>query len=265
MARSSRAGCTAGRASGRRTVRTRAAAPAARTEPAIAVGEKALELAQLVVHRHADRLEAAGCGMQPGPSASEDAADHARELARRAEGTGARDGARQRAGARLLAEGGQDAGELALGPLVHDLGGARVAAGVHAHVERGVDPEAEAARRIVELEGAHAQVEQYGVGAVPLELGEHGAELAEARLAEDDALARQALSGAREGRAIAIEPEEPRPGSSGQEGRRVAAETHGRVDETGTRPGAQPLHHLPHQHRNVSGAPRPDVRPRLHR
>src|SRR5204863_7365227 len=42
--------------------------PAARTEHAIAVGEEALELAQLVVHRHADRLEAAGCGMEPGPS-----------------------------------------------------------------------------------------------------------------------------------------------------------------------------------------------------
>src|SRR5437762_6962250 len=109
--------------------------PAARTEHAVAVGEEALQLAQLVVHRDADRLEGAGCGMEPGPSPAEDARDHARQLARRGEGTGAHDGARQRAGARLLAELGQGTGDLALGPLVHDLGGAGTAAGIHARSE----------------------------------------------------------------------------------------------------------------------------------
>src|SRR5207248_1314708 len=45
--------------------------PAARTEHAVAVGEEALQLAQLVVHGDAERLEGAGAGMAPGPSPSE--------------------------------------------------------------------------------------------------------------------------------------------------------------------------------------------------
>src|SRR5262249_62024452 len=63
---------------------------------------------------------------------------------------------------------------------------------------------------------------------------------------------------------IPVDAEEPRVGRCLEQGGSVSPETDGRVHETGTRPGAQPPHHLLHHHRHVhphvGGALRPGAR-----
>ena len=74
----------------------------------------------------------------------------------------AHDRARHRAGVALLAERRDDGGKIALGGVRHHVGGARPVA-AHAHVERTVETEREAALRLVELHRGDADVEQHAV------------------------------------------------------------------------------------------------------
>ena len=74
------------------------------------------------------------------------------------------DGARDRAGAALLAVVVEDVGEFRFRRLVDEVGGARALA-LHAHVERAVAAEREAALRLVELHGGDADVEHDAVDA----------------------------------------------------------------------------------------------------
>ena len=72
------------------------------------------------------------------------------------------DGAGDRARMALLAELEDDVGEIALGRLCHHVGGARAVA-AHAHVERPVEPEREAALGLVELHRGDAEIEHDAV------------------------------------------------------------------------------------------------------
>ena len=62
----------------------------------------------------------------------------------------------------FLAEFEQHVGQFALGQRVDQVGRGRAAA-AHAHVERTVAAEREAARRIVELEGGDAEVQHHAI------------------------------------------------------------------------------------------------------
>src|SRR5262249_61121368 len=73
------------------------------------------------------------------------------ELSGGSQGAGTHDRAGHRTGARLLAVASDGPGEVLCRPGVHDLGRVPPFPRIHAHVERPLRPEAEAARRIVEL------------------------------------------------------------------------------------------------------------------
>ena len=77
----------------------------------------------------------------------------------------AHDGAGDRAGMALLAERRDDGGEIALGGARHHVGGARPVA-AHAHVERTVEAEGEAALGLVELHRGDAEIEHDAVDGV---------------------------------------------------------------------------------------------------
>ena len=72
------------------------------------------------------------------------------------------DGARDGAGVALLAQRGDDGGELALAGARDDVGRARAGA-PHAHVERAVEAEREAALGVVELHRGDAEIEHDAV------------------------------------------------------------------------------------------------------
>src|SRR5580765_3377394 len=93
------------------------------TEERPAPGEEAIEVVELLVYRDADALKGPGRGIDARPAAAEDTAHHAGEAGRRGERSGAHDGARHRPRASLLAVFEDDAGEVVLGPAVHDLRG----------------------------------------------------------------------------------------------------------------------------------------------
>ena len=107
---------------------------------------------------------------------------------------------------------------------------------------------------VVELQRAHAEIEKHGVGAVPAARGERLAELGERACAEANALGEAVESFAPRSRARRGRDRAPRAcvsGAASSKRRRMTAEPDRGIDETGTRPGAQPPHHLPHHHRHV--------------
>ena len=82
------------------------------------------------------------------------------------------DGAGDRAGMPLLAKLEDDVGEIALGCPRHHIGGARPLA-AHPHVERPVEPEREAALRLVELHRRDADIEHDAVDLLVSEFLRH--------------------------------------------------------------------------------------------
>ena len=95
-----------------------------------------------------------------------DAGDDFGQRARRVDGALAArpdDGARDGSGVAFLAQGGDDEGEIAFAGVRDDVGGARTVA-THAHVERPVEPERKAARRLIELHRRNAEIEHDAVG-----------------------------------------------------------------------------------------------------
>src|SRR5215208_4274902 len=89
--------------------------------------------------------------------------DDVHELRRRLDGAPADDSARDLPRVPLLAVALEDAGELSLRLLVHEVSGGELAGRVHAHVERCIRGIREAARRHVELHRRDPQIEQYDV------------------------------------------------------------------------------------------------------
>ena len=135
--------------------------PAAGLEHGFGGRQGGRQLGELLVDEDAQRLERAGRrmnGARPRPHhALDDVGERPRGADRR---FAARrdDGAGDGAGVALLAERLDDVGEIALGRRRDHIGGGR--AGVaHAHVERTVEPEREAALGLVELHRGDAEIE----------------------------------------------------------------------------------------------------------
>ena len=118
---------------------------------------------ELGVHGDADRLEGALGRMAAGAAGrrGDGVADDLGQLGGGGHGTGGDDRLGDAAGEALVAEGAEQTGQLLLVGVVHDVGGRAGLALVHAHVERGVVPVAEAAVGAVELGAADPQVEEH--------------------------------------------------------------------------------------------------------
>src|SRR5690606_15148564 len=111
---------------------------------------------------HADRLEAA-CGRMLAVTAAYRARDDLRQLAGardRLHAAGRHDGARDAAGVTLFAQFADHVADLIVRRAREPGGGAFAPRRIHAHVERTVGLEAEAARGVVELWRRHAEVEE---------------------------------------------------------------------------------------------------------
>ena len=181
-------------------------------------------------------------------------ADHVDELSRRCERTRVDDPSRDPARVSLFAVAGDQLGELFLFVAVHDVGGGQRLPGVHAHVERRVEPVREAALGPVELRTAHPQVHQDPHDrfspAVPLDqLGE----LLETTL--DDLHPRpegsEPETSSGDGVGVTVDPEQADVGSSLEQRRRMATTTDGAIDDQSVRHGEEELHHLPDHHREM--------------
>src|SRR5581483_11808807 len=141
--------------------------PAAGAQDALCGRQRARELAELVVDEDAQRLEGARRRMDVAGARTHRRGDDVGEPAgRRDRGFAARldDGAGDRARMTLLAEQEDDVGEIALARRRNDVGGA-LARCAHAHVERAVEAEREAALRGVELHRRDAEIEHDAVDA----------------------------------------------------------------------------------------------------
>ena len=139
--------------------------PAAGLQDSFGGGERRHQLGQLLVDENPQRLERPRRRMDLVRLGTDHAADDIRQ---RLGGddrrllAGGDDGARDAARMALLAELEDDVGQIALGCLRHHVGGARPL-GAHAHVERAVEPEREAALGLVELHRGHAEIEHDAV------------------------------------------------------------------------------------------------------
>jgi hypothetical protein len=157
--------------------------PPAGAQHALGGVERAHELAELVVDGDAQALEHAGRGVDAAGLGPDEAGDELGELARRLDAALAAaldHGAGHRPRAALLAEMEEHVRELGLGGAVDEVGGA-VAVALHAHVERPVAAEREAALGLVELHRRHADVEHDAVDAVgEARLRDDAVEVAEA-------------------------------------------------------------------------------------
>ncbi len=127
--------------------------------------ERALESAELVVERDADRLERARGGMDAGTPrlTPRVCRDERRQLPRRRKRrrcTRADDRGRDLPSARLFAVTKQNVDELLLRYSREPLGSRRTVGAVHAHVQRSVVRETEAARRFIQLRRRDPKVEQ---------------------------------------------------------------------------------------------------------
>src|SRR5207253_2898331 len=127
-------------------------------------GEATLELPELVVDEHAQRLERAGGGMLAGLARAHGGPDEGGELAGAGERMSAPrrdDGLRHAPRETLLSEGGDHLAHLVKARTSEPRRNGFAARRVHAHVERAVSAEAEPALRIIELRRGHAEVEEH--------------------------------------------------------------------------------------------------------
>jgi hypothetical protein len=131
--------------------------------------ERPVERAEFVVDEDADGLEAAGRGVLARLAARDRAGDHGGEPAGGADrGLGAchADGPRNAPGVAFLAVLEQHSRQLTLGHGREPVRRAGARAGIHAHVQRPVAQEAEAARGVVQLRRGDAEIEQDAVEAI---------------------------------------------------------------------------------------------------
>ncbi len=134
---------------------------AARHQQPLGGGQSAIQFAQFVVDRNAQRLKRAGSRIEPGLTCRDRGAHdlgqlagaaNRRMLARRD------DRPRDAAGEALLAERADHPGQLVLGKPGDEVGRA-LPLRAHAHVERSVEPERKAALRGIELQRRDAEIE----------------------------------------------------------------------------------------------------------
>ena len=160
----------------------------------------------------------------------------------------------------LLAELEDDVGEIALGRLRHHVGGARAVA-AHAHVERAVEPEREAALGLVELHRGHAEIEHDAVDRGVAEFLRDAIERGEALLDQrQPAAGRLDQTGAVRDRAlVAVDADDLRIGG-GEDRAAVAAGAEGAVDVDAAVANVQQLERRPREHGNVTGRSASDSR-----
>ena len=177
-------------------------------------------LVEFAVHGDAQRLEGARGGVARGAAAAADGAfDDVGEARGRDDGLAGllahnRAGDAHRVGLfAVLAEQPRQRGGV-VAERGDQLRGGAAARGVHAHVQRAVGPEGEAALRLVELEGRDAQVEQHAVDAVEPVRARHAAQIGELRVHRLEAVAerREPLAAARDRGGVAVQPQQPSVG-----------------------------------------------------
>ncbi len=165
----------------------------------------------------------------------------------------------------LLAKLAQQRGQLGLGQGVDEVGRRRAPIvsppRAHAHVERPVGAEREAAPGLVELERRDAEVEHHAIECCHPPPGEVVEQVAEVPLRE----VQPARVGGGERRAagdgvgVAVEREDG--AAAVEQRRRVAAAAEGAVEDPRARPRRQMLQHLVEQDGDVAahGTPFPDL------
>jgi hypothetical protein len=232
-----------------------------------------LEGVQLAVDLDAQGLEgpAGRVGTGPPGGCGHSRLDQLDELAGGGDGgtaaclvEGAGDAAREA----FLAVLAQDAGEL--GPRVggQHLGRGDPGGGVHAHVEGGVGPVAEAAPGLVQLQRRHAEVVEDPVDGVQPQPSGHRGQVGEGGGDGHQPLPRpgQAPAGQGQRGRVAVQPDDPAVGGAGlQEAFAVAAEAEGGVDVDPAGTGTEQLGHAvdhdrlvrwPRQHHQIPSSAR---------
>ena len=139
--------------------------PARRLQHVLGGGETVGKLAEFVVDENPQCLKRAGRRMNCARSRRRSARDEFGERPCRVNNPllpHPDDGARDGAGMVFLAEDRNDGGEIAFAAVGDDIGCGRTVA-PHAHIERPVEPEREAAIGLVELHGRHADVKHDAV------------------------------------------------------------------------------------------------------
>ncbi len=230
--------------------------PPARLERAFRRFETAQQLAEFVVDGDAQRLKRAGRGMRrlarPG---GRDAGDHVGQLARRDVGRAhavGDDGAGDAPRRALLAEIIEDVGDRLFVVFAQDVGGAAPNA-FHAHVERRVLAEREAAGGLVELHRGYADVENDAVERLGAEAARDRVEIAEASLDQPQAARRRRdeILARGDGGRIAIEGDDARAALDERAGITAGPESAVEIDAAGANP--QRVQRLGAQHGNVAG------------
>ncbi len=225
--------------------------PAALAQHLLGGLQTGLQFVQLGVDGDAQGLKGAGGRMHLGPApAAQGALD----------GVGQVQGALERRLGPAAGQGGGDAARLALltiepenaGQLgrlggVDQVGGA-LALARHAHVQRPVAHEREAAIGLVQLHGRHAQVQHHSIHRRDQMLGQGG----EAVLDQAEAAAGDQRGGEAGGGGIAVEGDHLGPRL--EESAAVAAGAEGAIDHHLARLGRQRGQHLGQQHGLVRGA-----------
>ena len=162
------------------------------------------------------------------------------------------DGAGDGAGAALLAEQKDDVGEIALGALRDHVGGGRTGR-AHAHVERPVEAEREAALGRVELHGRHAEIEHDAVDRFDPEIAGDAVERGEFAFDQGQAPGRGFDLGLRRRnrRGVAIDADDLRVRRR-EDRRRIAAGAEGAVDVDAAVMGSEVGDDLAQQHGDMA-------------
>ena len=225
-----------------------------RSAAASAVGE----LAELVVHEDAQRLERARRRMDLArPCCARPCRRSRRARASWRSAASARACTMARATSRAKRSSPSVAmmcGEIALGGRVHQIGGARPVA-AHAHVERAVVAEREAALGLIELHRRDAEIEHDAVDrrdgrdcARPCSRSEKRSSTSVSR----PCAASTSSSAARDRVAVAVDADDARAAAA-QDRARVAAGAERAVDIDAAVARLQVLEHLAGEHGNVTG------------
>ena len=163
------------------------------------------------------------------------------------------DGARDTARMTLFTQDENDIGEVALARRVDDIGRAR-ARTRHAHVERPVETEREAALRGIELHGGDAEVEHHAVDFRETGVARDVVEIGETIFDQRQPAARRLhqVRTQRDGALVAIDADHLAVGR-GQDGARIAAGAESGVDIDAAVTNIEELDRGAAEHGNVEG------------
>jgi len=139
--------------------------PPARGEQGQGLIQGAFDFGEFIIHPYPQRLEAARCRIEARPIRRQNAANDAGELAcggDRGFCPRGDDGARNPSGRPFLTQLEQHVRELMFRQRIHEIRCCRPLA-IHAHIQRSISAEREAAGWGVDLKGRHSQVQHHAV------------------------------------------------------------------------------------------------------